>query len=137
MNERIQKCFSLIAIDELMAQSADTAEVPIGVIDGPVDLAHADLKDADIRPVGATQVEGCVEDRSLGCAHGTFVAGQLAASRHSDTPGNCPDSPLISRPIFCEALDFSYQGETFECGTGKLKGSFTPWRTPCQYFEKE
>ena len=35
-------------------------------------------------------------------AHGTFIAGILAARRASAAPAICPDSPLLVRPVFAE-----------------------------------
>ena len=70
--------------------------VRIGLIDGPIVLDHPALEAAHIRFVGDAS-RGLAEP-SL--AHGTFVAGVLAARRGASAPALCPGCPLLVRPIF-------------------------------------
>ncbi|MGN6871247.1 MAG: S8 family serine peptidase [Solirubrobacteraceae bacterium] len=94
-----------MGLDTVMGHARGASTVPVGLIDGPVDLRHPALADATLHPVGRDGIGACVDPESVACGHGTFTAGILAADRSSGAPGICPDSPLLIRPIFSEAGD--------------------------------
>jgi subtilisin family serine protease len=91
----------LVGLTSLMPLSSGSAAVPIGLIDGPVVTSHPDLGSATLVPVGDSAATCRLAD-SDACAHGTFIAGILAARRASAAPAICPDSPLLVRPVFAE-----------------------------------
>jgi subtilisin family serine protease len=92
----------LVRLPDLMARTAGHPDVIIGLIDGPVDTGHIDLKGARVRQVGSQH--GCSRADSVACSHGTFVAGILCASRTSSAPAICPNCTLVARSIFAEDL---------------------------------
>ena len=81
--------------------------VPIAMMDGPITADHPDLAGAAISEVGGGPAPRCRHPGKTACLHGTFVAGILVAGRGSETPGICPGSPLLVRPIFSDAPDGS------------------------------
>lgn len=85
-----------------MATTAGRDEIVVGIIDGPVDFSHEDLKDSKMVSA-APMVSECEAFDSLACRHGTFVAGMLAARRGSPAPALCPACSFVTRPIFCES----------------------------------
>jgi subtilisin family serine protease len=91
----------LVRLGPLMALTSGSAEIGVGLVDGPVAVDHPDLAEASIRPVGADS-SACSRSSSGACAHGTFVAGILAARRDSRAPAICPGCTLLVRPIFRE-----------------------------------
>jgi subtilisin family serine protease len=92
----------MIRLSPLMAASDGHPDVTVGVIDGPVALDHADLRDARIRELGPARAR-CVSHASDECLHGTFVAGILVGRRASASPGICPSCTLVLRTIFTES----------------------------------
>jgi subtilisin family serine protease len=69
--------------------------VVVAVIDGPVS-SHPRLS-------ALTTLRTDVDDPAAGgrdTAHGTFIAGVLAASRESASPGLCPGCSFLSLPVF-------------------------------------
>lgn len=88
-----------------MARTAGRADVVIGLVDGPVAAGHADLRGARIRDAGGPLDVRCALVEGPACAHGTFVAGILAATRASRAPAICPGCTLLVRPIFREVSD--------------------------------
>jgi subtilisin family serine protease len=100
----------LVGLDAVMGHARGASTVPVGLIDGPVDLRHSALADATLHPVGRDGIGACVDSDSVACGHGTFTSGILAADRSSGAPGICPDSPLLIRPIFAEAGDGAADG---------------------------
>jgi subtilisin family serine protease len=91
----------LVNLRPLMQRTSGRREIGIGLVDGPVAIAHPDLADARIVPVGA-EAPGCRVNGGEACAHGTFVAGILVARRGSAAPAICPDCTLLVRPVFAE-----------------------------------
>jgi subtilisin family serine protease len=90
----------LVGLAPVMAQTEGSPALLIGLVDGPVDAGHPDLAGADLRGLGSP-VGACASDTERsGCAHGTFVAGILAARRGSAAPAICPACPLLVRPVF-------------------------------------
>lgn len=87
-----------VNLRELMQASAGSAQVPIGLVDGPV----AELPElASVRWVGARPRSNSA---CAGAAwrHGTAVTGILHAQRGSSAVGVCPQCPLLVRPIFMD-----------------------------------
>jgi subtilisin family serine protease len=93
----------LVKLSQLMELTAGRADITVGLIDGPVAIAHVDLAGDKIREVpGATAA--CAQATSAACLHGTFVAGILSAKRSSPAPAICPNCTLMVRPVFAEAV---------------------------------
>jgi subtilisin family serine protease len=97
----------LVRLPPLMERSRGSPEVMIGLIDGPVAMAHPNLAEARIREVPGQLAGTCARASSAACQHGSFVAGILVAPRGSGAPGICPDCTLLLRPIFGEATTSS------------------------------
>jgi subtilisin family serine protease len=93
----------LVRLTELMAVTRGAREIILGVIDGPVAIAHVDLADASIQEVPGGVRGICAQASSAACQHGTFVAGMLCAKRGSVAPAICPGCTLLVRPVFAEA----------------------------------
>ena len=91
----------LIHLPALMELTHGHADVTIGLIDGPIAMAHPDLAEARIREVPGKLSGTCSQD-GVACQHGTFVAGVLVAKRGSRAPAICPGCTLLVRPIFSE-----------------------------------
>ena len=91
----------LVALASVMDCTHGSAEIQIGLVDGPVAVDHPDLAEAIIRPVG-DDASVCSRTDSGACVHGTFVAGILVAKRGSLAPAICPGCTLLVRPIFRE-----------------------------------
>src|SRR5262245_37259324 len=93
----------LIRLRGLMELTSGSADVRIGLVDGPVAVDHPDLAGAAIVALAGGGV--CARDDSGACAHGTFVAGILAARRGSSAPAISPGCTLLVRPGFRELAD--------------------------------
>jgi len=96
-------CLDLVGLTPLMARTSGRPEIPIALIDGPVALDHPDLAAQNIREVPGKLPGVCADAGDAACAHGTFIAGILAARRMSVAPAICPGCRLLVRPIFSEA----------------------------------
>lgn len=91
----------LVRLRPLMALSAGSADVAIGLIDGPVALQQPAFGAARFRDLSG---EGsCRSAAGPACEHGTLVAGLLAAARGTAVPAICPDCTFLIRPIFRES----------------------------------
>lgn len=90
----------LVGLQKLMALTSGTPNVVIGLVDGPVSVGHPDLA-GKIRAVAGTSAV-CDDMASVACAHGTFVAGILAARRGAQAPAIAPGCTLMVRTIFRE-----------------------------------
>src|ERR1700735_104519 len=90
----------LIHLKELMERTRGSADVKIGLIDGPVAANHPDLPSSNIREIPSKLPGSCARAGSAACTHGTLVAGILLAKRGSGAPGIAPDCTLLVRPIF-------------------------------------
>ena len=93
------KPLDLVRLRPLMDRTSGKPEVTIGLIDGPVLMAHPDLANGRVREVPGGS-GACTQAESMACLHGTFVAGVLSARRGSAAPAICPGSTLLVRPIF-------------------------------------
>jgi subtilisin family serine protease len=85
-----------------MERTSGSAEVKIGLIDGPVVIQHPDLAPDRLREVPGNNGGACAQATSAACLHGTFVAGILSARRGTVAPAICPDCTVLVRPIFAE-----------------------------------
>jgi subtilisin family serine protease len=96
----------LVGLDRLMRIAEGSPAVVVGLIDGPVAVDHPSLASARLRP--AHGITGACTRAQPSCAHGTFVAGILAADRASRAPGICPGCTILVRPIFIDAPSDPY-----------------------------
>ena len=110
----------LIHLPALMELTHGNADITIGLIDGPVAMAHLDLAEARIREVPGKLTATCSKD-GVACQHGTFVAGVLVAKRGSPAPAICPGCTLLVRPIFSETT--SANGEIPSATPEELAGA--------------
>ena len=94
--------FDLVGLTPLMGRTRGRPEITVGLIDGPVALDLPDLTGQRIQELRGSAPAACHNRDSAACAHGTFVAGMLAAKRGSLAPAICPDCTFIVRPIFSE-----------------------------------
>ena len=101
----LANALSLVGLSALMRLSTGRPEVVIGLVDGPVALAHADLAGTAIRELPGKASGGCSKANSVACLHGTFMAGILLAKRGSPAPAICPNCTLLAYPIFADAPD--------------------------------
>jgi subtilisin family serine protease len=95
----------LVRLPDLMELGQGWPDVRVGLIDGPVLLKHPDLAGATIREIPGKLKGTCARAGTVACAHGTFVAGILAARRGAAAPAICPGCTLLLRPIFAEAAN--------------------------------
>jgi len=93
----------LVRLSDLVKLTPGDPAITVALIDGPVALSHAYLADAAIREIPSSLPSTCTRTDSVACAHGTFVAGILAARRGAIVPGICPGCTFLLRPIFGEA----------------------------------
>jgi PatG C-terminal/Subtilase family len=93
---------ALVNLTRLMDSGSGSSSIRVGIIDGPVDLAHPAFAGSSIGTVTANQAAGCRSVRSEACAHGTAIAGILCASRGSGAPAICPSCTFLVYPIFPE-----------------------------------
>src|SRR4051812_30077190 len=91
---------SLTGLTALMTRAQGSPDLAIGLADGPVAIDHPGFAGARIQHADSHAV--CATHSSIACAHGTFVAGILVASRESGAPGVCPGCTLLVQPIFSE-----------------------------------
>jgi subtilisin family serine protease len=93
----------LVKLTPLMKRTCGQPQIAIGLVDGPLWLAHPDLAGQNIRRVSESAGAVCSQATSSSCRHGTFVAGILSAKRGSAAPALCPGCTLLVRPIFSES----------------------------------
>jgi subtilisin family serine protease len=90
----------LINVQSLMDISSGSKDISIGIIDGPVDLNHPDLKEFNIKTVNDSQQRLCKQPIDGSFLHGTFIVGILTGKRGSKTAAICPKCKIILCPIF-------------------------------------
>lgn len=88
----------------LMERTSGSPNVTIGLIDGPVNTDHPELRQARIKEMNGDIPGSCMSKESIACIHGTFIAGMLVAKRGSPAPSICPACTLLIRPVFAETL---------------------------------
>ena len=94
--------YGLVGLRRLMAVTRGSAQVPIGLVDGPVRTDHPDLAPSRISLVGGPSGNG-IEPSDSALRHGTFMAGLLVAGRDGAIPGIAPDCPLLVRAVLSGA----------------------------------
>ncbi len=99
----------LVKLTQLMEFTSGSAEVLVGLVDGPVAIDHPDLARENIRGIPGELSGICTMANSAACTHGTFVAGVLSAKRISPAPAICPSCTLLVRPIFTESTPLNDQ----------------------------
>ena len=90
----------LVHLKELMERTRGSADVKIGLIDGPVAVNHPDLPSSNIREIPGNLPGSCARTGGSAWTQGMLVAGILQAKRNSGAPGIAPDCTLLVRPIF-------------------------------------
>src|SRR3954465_12351079 len=88
---------ALVRLEPLVARPRGSAEIGVGLVDGPVAIDHPDLAEARIRRLGDAARPATDSPASL---HATFVAGIPVARRGAPAPAICPGCTLLSRPVF-------------------------------------
>ncbi|HSF51175.1 MAG TPA: S8 family serine peptidase [Nitrososphaeraceae archaeon] len=97
----------LINLRQLMDRTSGHNDIKIGVIDGPVDFNHSQLKNAKIKTISDSQFIQCKNSTSVACMHKTFIAGILSGLRNSTSLAICPQCPILLRPIFKDGSSLS------------------------------
>jgi hypothetical protein len=82
----------------LMERTSGSAEIMIGLMDGPVAMNHPDLATGSVRGIGGEPGAGCTHSDSAACIYGTFTAGILSAKRDSPAPAICPGCTMLVCP---------------------------------------
>ncbi|MFI1886686.1 S8 family serine peptidase [Streptomyces jumonjinensis] len=103
----------LVRLTPLRTRTAGRSSVVVGLIDGRVALDHPALTGRPVRELRPAGTRGCRRG-DVCCAHGTFVAGILAAAT-----GICPGCTLLTRPLF---TDRPADGGPATCLTGVRTG---------------
>lgn len=92
----------LVGLSGLMEITGGSADVVVGIVDGPVALDHPGLAPGRIRALGELREAACRDQESMSCRHGTLVAGVLAGRRGAGAPAIAPDCSYLVRPVFAE-----------------------------------
>jgi subtilisin family serine protease len=90
-----------VGLIPVMEMTAGAPEIRAALIDGPVAADHPDLATENIRSL-STAAGATASGNGVAAAHGTYVAGILAARRGSGAPSICPGCTLLVRPIFLQ-----------------------------------
>ncbi|MEZ4737083.1 MAG: hypothetical protein R3E79_59145 [Caldilineaceae bacterium] len=91
----------LVKLMALMERTTGRPEIIIGLIDGLVAMNHPDLVSEHIRGVSGSLSGMCTQSDNVARAHGTFVAGILAARRSSLCSGHLSQLHFAGTPAFC------------------------------------
>lgn len=101
---QFQEALSLVGLPPVMSLTSGKPDIVIGLVDGPVDLTHQGFNTSNVRVLGSSGPSvPCTQTTSLGCMHGTFVAGLLSARKDYIAPGIVPGCTLLVRPVFTES----------------------------------
>jgi subtilisin family serine protease len=103
-----------VNLTPLMRRTSGSPDVVVGLIDGPVAVTHPQLNVRNIHVLNAKATDSCLQQGSMACMHGTFVAGILAAQRGSIAPAIAPNCTLLVRSIFA---DFSAESRQTLCAS--------------------
>ncbi|HTS69809.1 MAG TPA: S8 family serine peptidase [Terriglobia bacterium] len=95
----------LVQLPPLMNRGQGRPEVTIALIDGPLVSDLPEFAAVKIREIPGKLKGSCARTETVACAHGTLVAGMLAARRGSAAPAICPGCTLLVRPIFAEGAN--------------------------------
>jgi subtilisin family serine protease len=96
-----ERALAAVGLIPVMEKTAGGPEIRAALIDGPVAADHPDLATENIRSL-STATGATTSGNGVALAHGTYVAGILAARRGSGAPAICPGCTLLVRPIFLE-----------------------------------
>ena len=100
---RVIRCnamLELVHLPPLMEVSQGSADIPVALIDGPVNTSLANFEASSISNISPDVGGTCDRSQSRACMHGTLVAGVLSGNRAFGAPAVCPACPLILRCIF-------------------------------------
>lgn len=100
-----EHALATIGLAPVMKLTTGAPNVAVALIDGPVG-SHPDLAAENIRRLSGA-AGPATPNNGIALAHGTYVAGILAARRGSGAPAICPGCTLLVRPIFLEATSDS------------------------------
>jgi subtilisin family serine protease len=92
----------LVRLPPLMALSQGELWLPMGLLDGPIDLDHPGLSRTGIRILGPTSRQP-INANSPAVQHATFIAGVLHGRRGGPSPAIAPGCTLFVWPIFSSA----------------------------------
>jgi hypothetical protein len=87
---------AMAGLTGLLERTCGSPDVVVAIIDGPVLLAHHDLRGADVRLLQGSRTAPNPDE----CEHGTFIAGMLFARRGAPAPAICPGCRFVLRAIF-------------------------------------
>lgn len=101
-NESNFAALALVTLTRVMEVCSGNPLISVGIIDGPIDLAHPAFADTSVRTVRSNQLAACRDARSEACSHGTGIGGILCAKRGLPAPAICPSCKFLIYPIFPE-----------------------------------
>ena len=85
-----------------MSLSTGSADVRVGIVDGPFDWNHRHLTSPTIEHLVNGTLRCDPNQQGLGLHHGTAMAGILFGRRESGAPGICPTCSYVLYPVFCD-----------------------------------
>jgi hypothetical protein len=91
---------NLTALTELTSGSAD---ILIGLIDGPVVEDDPSIAHENLRNIDSAQSRTEARASNNACLHGTFIASMLLGRAGVSAVGICPDCILLTRSVFQNA----------------------------------
>jgi subtilisin family serine protease len=106
-NRSARSALDAVNLSALMEMTPGRPDVVVGLIDGSVAGAHADLATENIRILSQSSTPAREQTSGAALTHGTFVAGILAARRGAAAPAICPGCTLMVRPIFLQSSNAS------------------------------
>jgi subtilisin family serine protease len=92
----MERAIELARLRDVMAKTAGSPAVRIGLVDGMVEGSHPALANARVQAPGGA-ASGCEVSTGLGCRHATFLATVLVGEG-----GICPGVTLVSQPVFLD-----------------------------------
>ncbi len=105
MKENISIQETLPGITKLWEKTKGDKDIRIAVLDGPVDLKHGTLKNADIISLDNS------DNKNVRSVHGTFVTSLIFSDHESEIMGVAPDCSGIVKSIYHEETN----GELRSC----------------------
>jgi subtilisin family serine protease len=96
-----ESALAAVGLIPVMEITTGVPDIAVALIDGPVAYDHPDLATEKIRSLSAA-ASATTSGNGVALAHGTYVAGILAARRGSSAPAICPGCTHLVRPIFLE-----------------------------------
>lgn len=100
--EGVARALSLVRLDPLMELTRGRPEIVVAIIDGPIASGLTSMPAMRVRPVPGAPPSVCAVRERFACAHGTLVAGIVAAEPSSPTPAICPGCTFLAWPVFPE-----------------------------------